>query len=230
VQLTPVAVREDLLTVAVEYFSDPLGRELPADAVVSVNWSGWRDGAWPNRMETLGMAVLTAERVPAPPDGPCSVGVAYPLAFDRDGRVAAVSFAALNVYPDHQGWWCLVEQFWRADDGHWAPAGGSYDNTTTDTPFQRPTTPENSRHDWIDWATEGGRGVWEAEPRHRFSYCGIAPAQTASLSVTTPDGRSRDVAISPGSGAWVVVTQGTGSTLTGRDAAGTVLGTETFGA
>src|ERR1700754_250776 len=38
VRLTPVAAREDLLTVAVEFFADPHGREQPAGASVSVDW------------------------------------------------------------------------------------------------------------------------------------------------------------------------------------------------
>ncbi len=67
------------------------------------------------------------------------------------------------------------------------------------------------------------------EPRRRHSYFGIAPARTAALSVTTHDGHTRDVAITPFNGAWVVVTPGSGSTLTGRDATGAVLGGTTFG-
>lgn len=226
--LSAVAVQEDLLTVALEFFADPDGRELPSGASVSVDWIGGYGGTWPARLETLGMAVLAAKKVPAPPSRPAAVGVAYPVAFDIAGTIAAVSFVALNVYPEHLRWWCLVEQFW-LDGENWVPAGGSYDNTTTDTPFARPTRVENSVETWVDWITDGGHGGWDVEPRERHSYCGIAPTHTARLTVTTPDGLSRSIAVNPLSGAWVVVAPGTRSTLTGYDAAGVKLGTTEFG-
>jgi hypothetical protein len=71
--------------------------------------------------------------------------------------------------------------------------------------------------------------MWEQEPRERHSYFGIAPAGTTRLSVTTPDGRTRDVAITTWNGAWVVVAPGITSTLVGRNDAGLVLGAATFG-
>ena len=81
--------------------------------------------------------MLHARRAPGPPTPPFHAGVAYPLAFDVQDRIAAVSFAALDAYPDIEpGWWCLVEQFFLDDDGNWQRAGGSHDNTTTPAPFE----------------------------------------------------------------------------------------------
>ncbi len=189
-----------------------------------MNWHHTLDPHYPRRLKTLGTAVLTAQRVPGPPSPPFKVSEAYPLAFDVCDEIAAVSFAALGVYPDiDRGWWCMVEQF-RRSDGHWHPAGGSHDNTTTSTPFERPVT-----GDWIEWGSHGGSSVWEEEPRERHSYFGVAPAGTARLSVTTPDGRPRDVAITPWNGAWVVVVAGPTSTLTGRDSNGAIIGETDFG-
>jgi hypothetical protein len=229
VSLLPRPGEPGTFVVAVEYFSDPEGRELVGDARVSVDWRDVARGNHPSRLETLGSAVLTAGRVPGPPAAPYEVGVAYPLAFDVCDGIAAVSFAARDVFPDiDRGWWCLVEQFWLSD-GHWEPAGGSYDNTTTATPFERPTAIANSSVEWIDWVSNGGHAIWDQEPRERHSYFGIAPAHTTRLSVMTTDGRTRDVAITPWNGAWVVAATGVRSTLVGYDAAGAVLGTATLG-
>jgi len=189
-----------------------------------VNWHGTADPHHPQRLETLGVAVLTARHVPGPPSPPFEVGEAYPLAFDVCDEITAVSFAALGVHPDiSRGWWCLLEQFQR-HDGHWHPAAGSHDNTTTATPFKRPAT-----GDWVEWASDGGHETWEQEPRERHSCFGIAPAGTTRLSLATPDGRTRDVAITPWSGAWVAVAPTASLTLTGRDAEGAVLGELAFG-
>jgi hypothetical protein len=79
---------------------------------------------YPERLAALGVEVLASGRVPGPPSPPHEIGVGYPLEFDVCGRIAAVTFAALDVYPDvASGWWCLVEQFslW---DRTWRPAGG----------------------------------------------------------------------------------------------------------
>jgi hypothetical protein len=68
------------------------------------------------RLAALGVEVLASGRGPGPPSPPHEIGVGYPLAFDVCGRIAAVTFAALDVYPDiASGWWCLVEQFSRWD-------------------------------------------------------------------------------------------------------------------
>jgi hypothetical protein len=196
---------------------------------VCVNWDHPLQPTYPRRLESQGVAVLMARCVPGPPSPPFAVGEAYPLAFDICDGIAAVSFAALGVYPDiDRGWWCMVEQFWLSD-GYWQPAGGSHDNTTTATPFERPSATGNSKMRWIDWASDGGYGIWEQEPRERHSYFGIAPVGTAGLSVTMPDGRARDVAITPWNGAWVVVAPGATSTLVGRDAGSAILGEATFG-
>jgi hypothetical protein len=219
--------KQETLLIAHEYFSGPVSA---TDGSVQVNWSSTLDTSWPSRLENVGLAVLQAGHVPGPPEPPFQPGIAYPLAFDVHDGIAAVSFAALDTYPDtHRGWWCLVEQFALDDDGTWRHAGGAHDNTTTPTPFQRPTHPQNSRTAWIDWRSDGGRGEWDAHPMHRHSYFGTAPTTTDRLTVTTDDDRTRDVAITPWSGAWIVVAPGTASTLTGYDATGAVLGTTTFG-
>jgi hypothetical protein len=82
---------------------------------------------------------------------------------------------------------------------------------------------------WIDWVSDGGAPIWEQEPSRRHSYFGVSPEETARLAVSTPDGQTRDVAITPWNGAWVVVAAGTTSTLSGYDSAGELLGTQTFG-
>jgi hypothetical protein len=182
---------------------------------------------YPEDLETQGLAVLAAGRVPGPPAPPYEAGVGYPLAFDICGRIAAVSFAALDVYPDlSSGWWCLVEQF-SLQDGAWGFAGGEHDNTTTSTPFERPTSVDNGVADWLDWGSNGGWGEWEDEPRRRHSAFGIAPVHTARITVTTVDGSERDLRITPWNGAYVMVAPGPRSTLTGYDAQGRVLGTFT---
>ena len=179
---------------------------------------------YPKGLETTGLAMLAAGRVPGPPTPPYEVGVGYPLAFDVCGRIAAVSFAALEVYPDiAPGWWCLVEQFSLYDT--WGFAGGEHDNTTTPTPFERPTSVEHSELDWLDWVSNGGWGEWEDQPRERHSCFGIVPVRTARLTVTTVDGSERDVRITPWNGAYVVVAPGPHSVLTGYDVDGNVLGT-----
>jgi hypothetical protein len=180
---------------------------------------------YPKDLETIGLAVLAAGRVPGPPDPPYEVGVGYPLAFDVCGRIAAVWFAALDVYPEiAPGWWCLVEQF-SLHEGAWRFAGGEYDNTTTPTPFERPTSVENDTLDWLDWGSNGGWAHWEDEPRERHSCFGIVPVRTARLTVTSVDGHQRGVRITPWNGAYVVVVPGPHSTLTGYDIDGNVLGT-----
>jgi hypothetical protein len=184
---------------------------------------------YPERLAALGVEVLASDRVPGPSSPPHDVGVGYPLAFDVCGRIAAVSFAALDVYPDiASGWWCLVEQFIRSD-GTWGPAGGEHDNTTSSTPFERPTCVENSELGWLDWLSFGGAPEWDDEPRRRQSYFGIAPVQTARLTVTAEDGCERELRITPWNGAFVVVSPGTHSTLTGFDLQGNVLGTLSTG-
>jgi hypothetical protein len=209
----------ETLVVALEYLSDPGGRLRDGDTAVWVNWRSPPSNANPWRMETLGVAVLTAGRVPGPPSPPFEVGVAYPLAFDVCDRIGAVSFAALDAYPDiDHGWWCFVVQF-ALHDGAWHPAGGEYDNTTILTPFARP-----SEIEWVDWGTHGGNGVWDEEPRDRHSYCGIAATGTARLTVTA-EGRTRDVRITPWNGAYVVVEPCLNSALSGYDATGSLLGT-----
>jgi hypothetical protein len=220
VELSAVDADRGTLVVALAYVSGAPRR----DTSVWVSWHNTLDPHYPRRLEMLGVAVLTTRRVPGPPSPPFRVGEAYPLAFDICGEIAAVSFAALDVYSDiDRGWWCMVEQF-RRRDGHWHPAGGSHDNTTTATPFARPIA-----GDWIEWGSDGGHGIWDEEPRERHSYFGIAPTQVARLSVRTRDSRERDVAITPWSGAWVVVGTGTTSTLTGRVADDAIVGEMAFG-
>ena len=184
---------------------------------------------YPSELTALGVEVLTTGRVPGPPSPPHESGVGYPLAFDVCGRIAAVSFAALDVYPDiARGWWCLVEQF-SCSDGTWGSAGGEHDSTTSSTPFKRPTSVENSELDWLDWLCFGGAGEWDEAPQRRQSCFGIAPVQTARLTVTAEDGCERQLRVTPWNGAFVVVSPGTHSTLTGYDVEDKVLGTLSTG-
>lgn len=184
---------------------------------------------YPRDLAALGVEVLAAGRVPGPPNPPHEVEVGYPLAFDVCGRIAAVSFAALDVYPDiARGWWCLVEQF-SFSDGTWGGAGGEHDNTTSSAPFRRPTSVENSELDWLDWLSFGGADQWDDEPRRRQSYFGIAPVHTARLTVTAADGCERELPVTPWNGAFVVASPGTHSTLTAYDVDDNVLGTLSSG-
>jgi hypothetical protein len=179
---------------------------------------------YPSELSALGVEVLTTGRLPGPPSPPHEVGVGYPLAFDVCGRIAAVSFAALDVYPDIAlGWWCLVEQF-SCSDGTWGAAGGEHDNTTSATPFERPTSEENSNLDWLDWVSFGGACEWDEEPRRRQSYFGIALVRTARLTVTVEHGCERELRVTPWNGAFVVASPGTHSLLTGYDVEDNVLG------
>jgi hypothetical protein len=83
---------------------------------------------------------------------------------------------------------------------------------------------ENSELSWVDWMSIGGAHEWPDEPRRRQSYFGIAPVQTARLTVTAEDGRERELRITPWNGAFVVASPGTRSTLTGYDLEDNVLG------
>lgn len=140
-----------------------------------------------------------------------------------------MSFVALDVYPDiARGWWCLVEQF-SSSDGTRGGAGGEHDNTTSSTPFKRLTSAENSELDWLDWLSFGGAAEWDDEPRRRQSYFGIAPVQTARLTVTAEDGCERELRVTPWNGAFVVASPGTHSALTGYDVEDNVLGTLSIG-
>jgi hypothetical protein len=179
---------------------------------------------YPADLEEIGVEILASRRVPRPAEPPHEVGVGYPLAFDICGRIGAVSFAALDVYPDiAAGWWCLVELFSYAE-GSWGCAGGEHDNTTTANPFTRPSDAENSNVEWVDWLSFGGAPEWDEEPRRRQSYFGVAPTRTARLTATTEDGTVRELEITPWSGAFVAVNPGTRSSLTGYDATGVELG------
>ena len=152
---------------------------------------------YPESLSPIGVEVLAADRVPGPPSPQYQVGVGYPLAFDVCGRIAAVSFAALDVYPDiARGWWCLVEQF-SLSDGTWRAAGGEHDNTTSPTPFERPSSVDNGTVDWLDWLSFGGAPVWHDPPRRRQSYFGIAPVRTVRLTVTAEDASERELRITP---------------------------------
>jgi hypothetical protein len=76
-----------------------------------------------------------------------------------------VSFAALDVYRDiASGWKCLVEKF-SLSDGTWGHAGGEHDDTTSSTPFERPTSVKNEERDRVVWLSSGGAPEWDDEPR-----------------------------------------------------------------
>ncbi len=179
------------------------------------------------RVETmeLGLRVLTEGAVHPPPYGPYVHGVAYPIAFDADGVLGAVSFATWDMYPGmlEAQWWCTVELFTRSDEG-WGSAGGEHDNTTGPTPFQRPHVSGRDPYDWVQWHTNGPTGVWEQEPRQRFSFFGIAPVETKHLTVRDAHGGERALRITAFNGAYVAVVAGEEATLTGYDAHGRPLG------
>lgn len=174
----------------------------------------------------LGPQLLDHGTVSGPPAQPWQRDTAYPIAVDVDGRLGAVSFAVLDMYPDiAPGWWCLVTTWSRGREG-WVYAAGESDNTTSPTPFERPLKPENSLLSWCDWHTNGGAGHWgdEDEDPWRHTFFGIAPAGTARLTVTDESGRERDLRVTPWNGAYVAVVSGLRSTLTGYDERGRILG------
>ena len=164
--------------------------------------------------------------MPGPPPRPWKRGTAYPLAFDVNGRLGAVSFALLDPYPEiAPGWWCLATSWVRGRKG-WGEAGAETDNTTSPTPFERPRRAEASVHAWCDWHSNGGAAHWgdEDDDPWRHLFFGIAPAGTARLVVTDATGRERDLHITPWNGAYVAIVSGVESTLTGFDERGTILG------
>jgi hypothetical protein len=174
-----------------------------------------------------GRALLTAGAVPTPPEGPFAEGRAYPLAMDRDRDVAAVSFAALNAYPGIEaGWWCVAVGFTLVD-GVWHEAGQD-DNSTTQRPFERRATVENSTSPWIDWHSNGSLGGYGEHdgdpPRHRHMFFGIAPTGTARLTITDAAGRERDLRITPWCGPYVAAVEGDYSKLWGYGEDGRLLG------
>ncbi len=166
---------------------------------------------------------LDAAAVAGPPAGPFASGRAYPLAVDVDGDLGAVSYAALDPYPDIEpGWWCVAVAFKRGATG-WAEAGDD-DNCTTPRPFARPAAALNSTQSWIDWHSNGGlSGTGEPE-RYHHVFFGVAPTTTARLTVTDRTGRTRPLAVTPWSGAYVAAVDGGFSRLTGYDLHGRELG------
>jgi hypothetical protein len=133
----------------------------------------------------IGLEVLTEAAVQPPPYGPHVHGVAYPIAFDVDGVLGAVSFATWDMYPGmfEAQWWCTVELLVR-HDGEWGSCAGEHDNTTGPTPFQRPRAAESDPNGWVDWHANGPAPTWEQEPPQRLSFFGVAPVETARLTVT----------------------------------------------
>jgi len=174
-----------------------------------------------------GPALLAAGVVPGPPEGPFVEGRAYPLGVDIDGSTGAVSYAALNPYPDTApGWWCVAVRFTLVD-GVWHD-GDQDDNSTTQQPFVRPVEIENSTSAWFDWHSNGGLGDYSERigdpPRYRHMFFGIAPAGTARLTVTDETARARDLTVTPWCGAYVATVEGAFSRLTGYDGNGQQLG------
>jgi hypothetical protein len=83
-------------------------------------------------VEASAPRILDAAVVAGPPNGPFASGRAYPIAVDVDGDLGAVSYAALDPYPDIEpGWWCVAVAFKRSDQG-WGESGDG-DNSTTQT-------------------------------------------------------------------------------------------------
>ncbi|RKQ94014.1 hypothetical protein C8N24_3890 [Solirubrobacter pauli] len=169
------------------------------------------DPHYPDGLGELGFAVLDAGHVPGPPAPPFKIGTGYPLALCVNGDLAAVSFAVLDAYPDiAMGWWCFLESYQRTN-GLWGYTAAPHDNTTSETPFARPTG-------GIEWVSFGGVSGWDDEPKQRHSYFGIAGTDIARLAIGTCE-----VPITPWCGAWVVIAPGDASTLTAYDAAGVVV-------
>jgi hypothetical protein len=172
-------------------------------------------------------AIVDAGVVPAPPAGPLEPGVRYPLAFDREGDLGAISFAVLDLHPGiAKGMWCETLIYARGSGGGWADIA-EHDNTTSPRPFERPRSAENSDAPWLDWHSNDGlreRGT------HRYltSFFGIAPAATARLTVTPAGGAERDLRISAVSGAYVAAIPAAAWTLTGYGVDGERLGTLTM--
>jgi hypothetical protein len=167
--------------------------------------------------------ILMAGVVPGPPVGPFVAGRAYPVGVDVDGTTGAVSYVALDAYPDiAPGWWCVALRF-TCVDGVWHEVSED-DNSTTQRPFERPAEIENSVATWFDWHSNGAIGGYEEPPVHRHLFFGIAPVGTARLTVTDEAGRERDLTITPWSGAYVAAVDGPFSRLTGYDEAGATLG------
>jgi hypothetical protein len=174
-----------------------------------------------------GPSILAAGVVPGPPGGPFVEGRAYPLGVDVDGTTGAVSYAALNPYPDIEpGWWCVDMGFTLVDDV-WHD-GDQDDNSTTQRPFERPVEIENSTSTWFDWHSNGGLGDYGERmgdpPRYRHMFFGIAPTATARLTVSDETGRERELAITPWCGAYVASVEGAFSRLSGYDQHGEPLG------
>lgn len=161
----------------------------------------------------LGFEILHAGVVPPPPREQIRSHFAYPIALDIYDGFAAVSFAVLNLY--ERGWWCVVKLY-REIDGQWV-SFFEYDSATTDTPFRRPSRVENR---WVDWMCDSPALVFGNESLERRSFFGIAPIETARLTVA-----GRDVPITPWSGAFVATAPSGHCELTGYAADGTVLGT-----
>jgi hypothetical protein len=178
-------------------------------------------------VRTLGPSLLAVDLVPGPPEGPFVEGRAYPLAVDVDGSTGAVSYAALDPYPDIEpGWWCVATRFTLVD-GVWHD-GAQDDNSTTQQPFERPAEVENSTSAWFDWHSNGGLGGDSERmgepPRYRHMFFGIAPAGTVRLTVTDATARERDLTITPWCGAYVATVEGPFSRLTGYGDNGQELG------
>jgi hypothetical protein len=130
------------------------------------------------------------------------------------GATGAVSYAALDLYPEiAPGWWCVAIRFARGDDGGWQDLDED-DNATRQRPFERPVAAENSTLPWLDWHSNCRLGGYGDPLRYRHMLFGIAPTTTARLTVTDETGRERDVAITPWCGACV---EGTFSRLAGYD-------------
>jgi hypothetical protein len=167
--------------------------------------------------------ILASGVVPGPPEGPFVAGRRYPLAVDVDGGTGAVSYAALELYPDMApGWWCVAIRF-ALGDGGWEQLDAD-DNSTTQRPFERPVEAGNSTLTWLDWHSNCALAGIGDPQRYRHMFFGIAPTSTARLTVSDETGRERDLAITPWCGAYVAGVEGSFSRLAGYDHNGEPLG------
>ncbi len=168
--------------------------------------------------------ILSLGFVPGPPEA----GVKdHPVAVDIDGQFGAVSWVYFNrSRAIARGWWCDAT-IYRYGPMGWGEVTAAADNTTAEQPFVRPHVPTNCAMSWIDWPSYCEVSSWDGIPGYpdRHMFFGIATVGTARLTVTTPDGRERDLRITPWNGAYVAVVVGETPVLTGYDATGAVLGT-----
>lgn len=139
---------------------------------------------------------LSIEPVPSrlAPDVP------WPLASDRCGAFAVVTFAVMQP-GDVPSWWCIASTQ-RLTDGVWVDCGDD-DVRMSDDPMHRPVVDD----DWTAWHAHGSFKTFESPSRTISCLFGVASSATARLVLESRSG-TRDLAMSASSGAYAgVVTE-----------------------